>query len=81
LYKKTSGSERVQIVDAMERILKEGSGQPPAVTAQLVHIAASLDIAQLEPAVKELASKAPTLGDPVRKAVDNFLAFRQLRSH
>jgi hypothetical protein len=78
LYKKTSGRERVEIIEAMERIL--ANGQSPSVMAQVLHIAASLDIAQLEPYVEELRSKAHLFGEPVRLAVNNYLAFRKLRT-
>src|SRR5438093_6697878 len=60
LYKKTSGSERGEIIHAMEQILEEHK-QPSLIMAQVIHIAASLDIAQLEPHIEKLKSIADSL--------------------
>lgn len=80
IYEKTSGQERDDIIRAIGQIVAEGK-QPPAIIAQVLHIAASLDIAQIEPSVKQLKAQTIASEEPVRSAITNYLAFRQVRTH
>lgn len=77
LYGRTSGPDRDAIIQAMGRIVEEAA-QPPELLAQVLQIAASLDIAQIEPAVKKLAATALATEEPVKSAVTNYLAFRSV---
>jgi len=80
LYEAASGPERDQLVQALGRIIEEGKG-PPSLLAQVLHLAASLDLAQLEPSVQKLKTKAAASQEPVQSALANYLAFRQLATY
>ncbi len=77
LYGRTSGPDRDAMIQAMGRIIEEAA-QPPELLAQVLLIAASLDIAQIEPAVNKLAATALATEEPVKSAVMNYLAFRSI---
>jgi hypothetical protein len=77
LYDKTSGPERDSIIRAMGLIIEEGA-DPPIVLAQVLDIATSLDLAQIEPSVQVLKSKPVALDPLVQAAIDEYLTFRQL---
>lgn len=83
LYDGTAGSERTVIIDAFGRIIEDAT-LPPPVVAEVVSLAASLDLAQLEPSVEKLHHRLRTERLPqaeaamLEHAVGNFLAYRQL---
>ncbi|HVF50533.1 MAG TPA: hypothetical protein VNA19_10630 [Pyrinomonadaceae bacterium] len=79
LYESAGGEERDELIRAIGRIIEED--EDPSVVAQLIHIASSLDIAQVEPNVEHLKEKHPEEDDIVGKAVSNFLALRRFRAH
>jgi hypothetical protein len=79
LYESAGGEERDELIRAMGRIIEED--EDPSVVAQLIHIASSLDIAQVEPNVEHLKEKHLEEDDVVGKAVNNFLALRRFRAH
>jgi hypothetical protein len=77
LFRRTSGSDRTEIVRAIAQIISDHPA-PPAVIAQLVSIASSLDLAEVEPEVRKLQSQPISDKEPLKGAIINFLAFRQL---
>src|SRR5688500_10974793 len=77
LYRKTSGSDRSALTRAVGQVIAEHTA-PPAVLAQLIHIAASLDLAEVEPHVRELQAQPIAAEEPLHSAIANYLAFRQL---
>lgn len=79
LYDRTRGQEREDFIRAIGRIIEEGK-QPLFVIAQALHIAASLDFAQVDYCVERLSKRDVASVEPVRGAIQNYLAFRQLRT-
>ena len=81
LYDSTSASERGEFVRALGRIIEEAP-EPPVV-AQLIHIASSLDIVEVESSVAKVRDgKAKVQRDPsVNAAVNNYQAFRNFKAH
>src|SRR5262245_57478905 len=79
LFRKTSGSDRTALIEAMGRVI-EDQATPPAVLAQVIQIASSLDLAQLEPQVRELRERATDAEGPVRSAINNYLVYRELNA-
>jgi hypothetical protein len=77
LYRKTSGNDRGALIRAIGRVIQDHPA-PPAVMAQLIQIASSLDLAEVEPQVRKLQEEAIAAQEPLRGAVVNYLAFRQL---
>ena len=77
LYGRTSGQHRDEIIRAMGQILEEAT-QPPAILAQVLHIAANLDLAQIEPSVQKLRVTTIAAEEPVKSAVKNYFAFRNI---
>ena len=77
LYGNTSGSNRTDFVRSLGQILQD---QPcsAAALAQLVDIVSSLDLAELEPEVTALKRSANANQEPLRNAIANYLAYRQL---
>jgi len=78
LYDKASALERDDIILAMGHIILDET-LPPHLIAQLIHVAASLDLAQVEVSIRRLEKKAIASEEPVKGAINNYLAFRQLR--
>jgi hypothetical protein len=79
MYGATSGHERDEIIRAMGQII-ENTAEPPFVIAQVLHIAACLDIAQIEPSVEKLRITAIASQEPVRSALQTYRSFRQLKN-
>jgi hypothetical protein len=77
LYEKTSGQDRATFIDAIGQIIEDHSASPAAV-AELIYVAASLDLAQVEPKVRKLLGESFGAQEPVRKAIGNFLALRTM---
>ncbi len=77
LYQQSSGTDRENIIRAIAQIL-EGATEPPIILAQLLHLVASLDIAQVEPSVLKLNSMAIAGEEPVKGALANYFTFRQV---
>jgi hypothetical protein len=77
LYRATSGLERTRMIRAIGQIIHDHSTVAP-VMAQLVDIASSLDLAELEPEVRSLKQQAAGRKEPIRSAVANYLAYREL---
>jgi hypothetical protein len=80
MYNSTSGVEREQFISALGQIIEEGE-EPAPVIAQLIHIASSLNITQIEPSIRKLKTRTVASEEPVRGAIQNFLAYRNLRVH
>jgi hypothetical protein len=79
IYESTSGSDREEIIRAMGHIVESGK-ESPTVVAQVLHIAASLDLAQIQPSIEKLERTARASEEPVRSAIDTYKAFRQVNS-
>jgi hypothetical protein len=79
MYSATSGSERDEIIRAMGQIVANAT-EPPPVIAQVLHIAACLDIAQLDPSVETLQKTTIASQEPVQSALQTYRSFRRLRS-
>src|SRR5438552_1554525 len=77
LYRKTSGSDRSALIRAIGQVIQEHRA-PPSVLAQLIQIASSLDLAEIEPHVRKLQGQAIAAEETLRDAIANYLAFRQL---
>jgi hypothetical protein len=77
LIRKTSGKDRTEIIRSIGQVIRNHTASP-SVIAELVNIASSLDLAEVEPEVRGL--RATPFGDqqPLRDAITNFLAFRAL---
>lgn len=79
LYRKTSGSDREALIRAIGQLIEKHPA-PPAVIAQLVNLASSLDLAQVEPQVRRLQAEPVAAEEPLKGALTNYLAFRQLNA-
>jgi hypothetical protein len=79
LYRRTSGDGRGEFIRAIGEVIQDHPAAP-AVIAQLVNIASSLDLAELEPKVRKLQSEAFAAQEPLGDAIRNYLAFRELRA-
>ncbi|HEV2948056.1 MAG TPA: hypothetical protein VGX70_11815 [Gemmataceae bacterium] len=77
LYRKTSGKDRSAMIHAIGQVIQNHPASP-AIIAQLVDIASGLDLAEVEPEVRKLQAEPFGLQEPLRGAIINFLAFRQL---
>lgn len=77
LYDKTSGTDRENVIRAIGVIIDKAT-EPPSVIAQVIHIASSLNLAQLEPSVLRLRTTSLASVEPVRTALTNYFAYRQL---
>lgn len=77
LYRKTSGKDRSAIIHAVGQVIQDHPASP-AVIAQLVDIASGLDLAEVEPQVWKLQAESFASQEPLRRAIVNFLAFRDL---
>lgn len=76
LYHQTSGQERNNIISAMEQIIEKAQ-EPPPVLAQVIHIASSLDLAQLDSSVQKLQSEQIASQEPLRSAIKDYITIRQ----
>src|SRR5262245_29583868 len=79
LYRKASGRERSSLIRAIGQIIEDQAASPP-VLAQLIQIASSLDLAEVEPQVRKLRERAVAADEPLRGAITNYLAFRKLNT-
>jgi len=79
MYSATSGSERDDIIRAMGQIVARAT-EPAAVIAQVLHIAACLDIAQLDPSVETLQKTTMASQEPVQSALQTNRSLRRLRN-
>ena len=79
LYRKTSGKDREALIGAIGRVILDHPA-PPAVIAQLIQIASGLDLAQVAPQVRKLQEKPFASQEPLRSAITNYLAFRNLNT-
>ena len=77
LYRRTSGPDRTALIRAMGQVIEDHSASP-AVIAELVNIASGLDLAELEPQVRQLQGDPLAATGQLKDAVTNYLAFRQL---
>jgi hypothetical protein len=79
LYRQTSGGERSALIQAIGQVIQDHPA-PPAVLAQLIEIAFSLDLAEVEPQVLQLQAEPIAAQEPLRGAITNFLAYRRLNT-
>jgi hypothetical protein len=79
LYRETAGDERDKLIRAMGQVIRDHPASP-AMIAQLVQIASGLDIAQVEPEVRNLQEDPFAAEKPLRSAITNYLAFRGLKA-
>jgi hypothetical protein len=77
LYRQTSGKNRSDLIQAIGAEIEDGSAPKP-VLAQLIQIASSLDLSEVEPQIRELQSKPVATDQLLRDAITNFLTFRQM---
>src|SRR5260370_26520875 len=78
LFHQTSGENRAELIRAIGQVIRKHPA-PPAVIAQLIHIASSLDLAEVESQVRELNPKPFASHEPVKGAIANYLAYRNLK--
>jgi hypothetical protein len=76
-YRKVSGKERSAMIRAIGQVIQDHPASP-VVIAQLIDIASGLDLAEVEPQVRKLQAKPFASQEPLRDAITNFLAFRDL---
>jgi hypothetical protein len=79
LYRSTSGSERTALITAIGKVIEDHPAPAP-VLAQLIQIASSLDMAEVEPQVRKLRANAIASQEPLHGAITNYLAFRNLNT-
>jgi hypothetical protein len=79
LFESTSGKDRANFIDAVGRIIQEHV-LPPALIAELIHIASSLDLAQVEPQVRKLKTQPFAAQKDVKRAITNYLALRDFNA-
>jgi hypothetical protein len=77
LFRKTSGKDRSAMIHAVGQVIQDHPASL-AVIAQLVDIASGLDLAEVEPQVRKLQAQPFASQEPLRGAIVNFLAFRDL---
>jgi len=75
LFESTSGKNRARFIEAVGRIIEEHE-LPPAALAELIHLASSLDLAQVEPQVRKLQTEDYGSQQDVKRAIVNYLALR-----
>ncbi len=78
LYQSTGGEDRAAIIHAMGNIIAHGDAAP-GILAQVINLATNLDISQVEPSVEQLRAQKIAHEQPVRDAIVNFLAYRELQ--
>ncbi|HXU34943.1 MAG TPA: hypothetical protein VN937_01175 [Blastocatellia bacterium] len=78
MYYETSGKDRDNFISAIGRVIEEE--ESPPVVAQVLHIASSLNLTQVEPSVHVLESKSVASVPLVHEAIFNFLAYENLFS-
>jgi hypothetical protein len=76
-YRKTSGANRSRFIEAIGQVIEDPTASP-SVVAQLIQIAYSLDLAQVEPQVRLLEVRPEASTEPLKSAIANFVAFRAL---
>ena len=78
LYEHAPGTERDKIIHAMGRIVERHEA-PPEVIAEVIYMAASLDIPQIEPSVRRLKEERIASEEgPVSDAIATYLTMRAL---
>lgn len=78
LYEQADASKRDKIVRAMGQII-ELHEAPPEVIAEIIYMAASLDLVQVEPSVRRIqAQKSFPKESVLSDAVNTYLALRDL---
>ena len=75
LFVSTSGKDRGRFIEAVGRIIEEHA-LPAAAIAELINIASSLDLAQVEAQVRKLQTQAVAAQDDVKRAITNYLGLR-----
>src|SRR4051812_22640512 len=64
LFRKTSGGDRRALIGAVGQVIQKHAAPPP-VLAQLIQIASSLDLAEVEPEVRKLQSLPLAADEPL----------------
>lgn len=77
MYDQTSGKDREAIIQAMGKIIETGE-TIPIVRAQVVDLAADLDLSQLEPSITKLKRMKASNNPYVVAALSEYEAFRVL---
>lgn len=78
LYDRTSGKDRTEIIRAIGRLIQEHTA-PVDVIAQLVDLASSLDLAEVEPNIEVLRTDPVGSKEPLHGAIINFLTYREMQ--
>ena len=78
LFGSTSGDSRKEFIAAIGKILGEHRAKADTL-AQLVDIASSLDIAEVQADVESLQKDPISRQEPLHGSVHNYLAYRRLR--
>ena len=79
LYRNASGNDRSALIRAIGQVIQDHQAPAP-VLAQLIQIASSLDLAEIEPQVRKLQRQAMAAQEPLHGAIVNYLAFRGLNT-
>jgi len=79
IYHSTSAGERAEMIRAIGQVIQDHPAAP-TVIAQLVNLAAALDLAEVEPHVRRLQAQEAARKEPLSGAIRNYLAFRKLNT-
>jgi hypothetical protein len=79
LYRQTSGEERNALIRAIGEVIQKHPA-PPAIIADLIHIASALDVSQVEPQIRKLQTETFASEENLRSEISNYLAFRELKT-
>jgi hypothetical protein len=66
LFESTTGKDRSAFIEAVGQVIENHSASAPAI-AELIHIASSLDLAQVEPQVRKLQGQKFAAQEDVKK--------------
>jgi hypothetical protein len=73
IYRETSGTNRENIIQAIGNIIEEGKADPE-ILAQVLWIAHTNDLTQLEPQVRKLQKKSVASNEYIDREIDSYLA-------
>ncbi len=80
LYQGSGGEDREIVIDALGEVI-EKAHKHPEISAQVLSLVNSFDLAQLEPSIMRLsATPIAHKNDGLREQLGNYYAFRQART-
>jgi hypothetical protein len=79
IFDGTAGKDRVDIIRAIERIVRTAEYRPPLLVAQVIDFAASplKDISEIEPEVRRLSRVPLAQDEPIKSAIIGFQLSRK----